>query len=71
MFAIGSVDNKQMLCVVAQRRMNQMIQLQPDNEGRRKHHHGYHILQNDKDLAQHHLGAIAETALDDVDRLET
>ena len=54
MFAIGSVDHKQMLCIVAQRCMDQMIQL----------------LQNDKDLTQHHLGTISKTALYDVDRLE-
>ena len=50
--------------------MNQVVQLQPDNEGRGKHDYRYHILQNDKDLAQKHLGTEAEAALHDVDRLE-
>ena len=51
--------------------MNQMVELQPDNKRRGKHHYGYHILQNDKYFAQHHLGAETETAFHDVDRLET
>ena len=51
MFAIGSVDNKQILCIVAQRRMNQMIQLQPDCQGRGKHDNRYNILQDNKHLA--------------------
>ena len=49
--------------------MNEVAQLQPDDKSRGKHHDGDDILQNDEQLAKHHLGAVAEIALHDVNGL--
>ena len=49
--------------------MDEVVELQPDNEGRSEHGDGDHILHNNKQTAQHHLGMEAERALHDVDGL--
>ena len=66
---IWGIYDKKILCVITQWRVDEVIQLQPNDEGRSEHHYGDDILQDDEQFAKHHLGAVAEIALHNVNGL--
>ena len=67
---LGRTDETEILVVEAEGRVNQMVQLEPDDKGRSKHDDGDGVLQDDEHLSKHHLRMEAEIALHDVDGLK-
>ena len=63
------IDEIEILIVEAEGRMNQMVQLEPDDKGRREHDDSNDVLQDDEHLAKDHLRTEAEIALHNVNGL--
>ena len=69
--ALWTKKKIEVLCVESEWRMDEVVQLEPDDKGGCEHRNGDDILQDDKKLAQYHFGMEAEVAFHNVDGLES